>query len=1030
MKINKSFLFLMIILLVLVNIVFSYEGLAVKVTTGYINGSAGKVNEVIDSMENVPTNNSYYDPNSWSKGEQPTGIKEQAFEYDENIGEKVYIDEYTERWYVTEDITMEEMAAMAAGNNQGSTAAKWLETLRYYESQGLPIPSTYLEEIGVEYFDIKVHWDEKLGEYVRTVTSEAENAGKLILTELEYYDANGELKKAELPLLNTLVTYGKGKVLSHEEMKELLAKLEAELGGSSGGSSGVPQFWEDRQAAKLQARVYSEKYDVFIAIPTSEYVYGSLTASDMSWYYKIVKATDSHTETVNNVPLSWNWKENGCWRCNSYEYDCFGDDCDMHCVDDEWYDCYTKHGTEPSITGTYTTHYFKVEKAEMNLLKTATLNIDSIGKIVELTGNNLAGSINRDGGIVFERSRFNDRITGACRDDSRECAVENARATLVANIKRASKVKNDTLVIKTNVLGGETEYGKEFGATPYVSPSYLNRPSQEDISKTDSKLIPETLLNNIYYSYAQGSYVKKDGFDGRDDYTLSASADFVRVHTPVVNNATITTSEFVNQKINKDANNTYLMLDEEFTIEIPNNGTHASYKGYGTRGYNSYQAVPGKVTNWGKIKDVKLPFDAYLHVGNDRVLLKAGVWLSESGISGVSASSTSYTFTVPVWTKEGNHTIETRVVAENAQNYNLTQESANINPAYYVATKNIAVEVIGKIYDLRVSASNDPAWTNIYSQKTKQTYITADEFPFGQVGQNRVTAYKFAPKLGYTFVFDFKTKGTKSNNIDVSIEPEGFYFVSKDGGEAKKVDLYYHTNTNKYVKIDDTNTAKDNVELKVNLSNSFMKVVAQELVDSVRIMKSKYNYTHDVVVGTGFSKMNLPENLRLCYNNFAEYIGTGLYKKAEAQIATDASGSLLATNEGLTGRDTVIRAVGHWYAGYRLPASTRALDPNKATISQATANPDLFEDNGYILVKFDIVTNYNQYPYLKYMGPESLNEDGTESGNLNPEKDWTKDGTQEVTLPNGKPATVPVGTIGIYETDLRSSNDVETSGTH
>ena len=90
----------------------------------------------------------------------------------------------------------------------------------------------------------------------------------------------------------------------------------------------------------------------------------------------------------------------------------------------------------------------------------------------------------------------------------------------------------------------------------------------------------------------------------------------VFVHTPVVNNANITYVEpFINQKISK-SDVEYLQLDKSFTVTIPNDGTHKNVKGYGTRLYNSWQAVPKTITNWGKIKDVKISFDVYLHEGN------------------------------------------------------------------------------------------------------------------------------------------------------------------------------------------------------------------------------------------------------------------------------------------------------------------------------------------------------------------------------------------------------------------------------
>ena len=108
--------------------------------------------------------------------------------------------------------------------------------------------------------------------------------------------------------------------------------------------------------------------------------------------------------------------------------------------------------------------------------------------------------------------------------------------------------------------------------------------------------------------------------------------------------------------------------------------------------------------------------------------------------------------------------------------------------------------------------------------------------------QNSNTAYKYAPKLGYTFVFDFKTKGTKSNNIDVSVQTEGFYFVSRDGKTTQPVNLYYDTTAKKNIKID---LLDNNMNLSVKLSEAYLKVAAQEFVDSSRIYKNKYNYLHN-----------------------------------------------------------------------------------------------------------------------------------------------------------------------------------------
>lgn len=530
------------------------------------------------------------------------------------------------------------------------------------------------------------------------------------------------------------------------------------------------------------------------------------------------------------------------------------------------------------------------------------------------------------------------------------------------------------------------------------------------------KMIPSTYPNGTYIS--RGSVLYTGG------YSFGITPNNVIVHTPVVNNSKISsTSKFINQKINIDETKTYLMLDEQFTIKLPDEGVHNNIKGYGNRTYNSWQGVTAYKTTWGKIKDVKLPFDTYLHYTKNgqtyKYFIKANTWLSDSAAENVtSLSNNSYTFTIPVWVEEKTYDIETRVIAENADksSYELKEDNKNGTITNYVAYNKIPVEIIGKIYDLRVSASNDPAWSNIYSQKNKTTYIKADEFPFGAQGQNRNIAYKYAPKLGYTFVFDFKTKGIKSNNIDVSVQPEGFYFVSKDGTTTNEVDLYYNTTTKKNIQI---TTADNNVNLTVKLREAFMKVAAQEFIDSTRIYNNKYNYALGVNIGT-FAKMNLPHNLRLCYNNFAEYINI-LYGKGSTE-------KTISSNAG--SRDTVIGSVGHWYAGYRLPASTRAVIKD-TNINDAIKN-NLFLKDGYIVVKFNIKTKYQNltgnYDYLRYMGPEAMNEAGDNTGELI--VDWTKGGTQTITLPNGNKATVPVGSVAIFDADLRSSNDAEVGGTH
>ena len=190
-------------------------------------------------------------------------------------------------------------------------------------------------------------------------------------------------------------------------------------------------------------------------------------------------------------------------------------------------------------------------------------------------------------------------------------------------------------------------------------------------------MIPYYYMNGTYRGSAVATY--EGGFE------FMAQCNNVIVHTPVVTNKVkIEVSPFINQKKNIQNNITYLQLDEGFSIIIPDDGTHNDYPGYGTRTYNSYQAVTKKNTNWGAVKDVKLPFDVYIYGKDGRTYyLPKNNWISEySGTKDVidykssSGGKVTYKFLVPVWAKEDvydgnkNPAIKVRVIAENAERNN------------------------------------------------------------------------------------------------------------------------------------------------------------------------------------------------------------------------------------------------------------------------------------------------------------------------------------------------------------------------
>lgn len=800
--------------------------------------------------------------------------------------------------------------------------------------------------------------------------------------------------------------------------------------------------WSASAEASVSASVSAVgNYNISQGIPTSEEIQGSITASDMSWGYTIVAKNDSVSYQINGITVYWDPYQ---VREYIYETNASGES-----VKTDRYKLVTKyrHSDTVNVIGTYTTHYFHVQYAEMNVRTGGSVSNEAVGSLGGVGPSGLSGTLNRGGGIVFEESRMSKGAFSAY-GETKAGAIANAQGTIRDRIKYASYVTNDTLSIAGAGLSGQTEFNKEFKDTPYISPSSLTTPGGGSASGGTKKMIPSYTENGEYGSSASATYQQVGGFDGRATYNKSASAPSVFVHTPVTAQMTINnigTTPFINQKVVQDANVKYLMLDEEVHVNIPINGTHLHYQGYGSRNYNSNQAVPGGPTNWGKLKDVKFSFDVYY----GGILIPAGLWLSDMGLA---TSQLQYKFVIPVWAQEGPGTITVRVVAENANTYingstysaGLVAAGANFDSSQYVAEAIIPVEIIGKIYDLRISGTNDPGWENIKGKDG--AYVTAKEFPFGQAGQNKMTQYKFAPKLGYVVEFDFKTKGIKTDNVDVSIQPEGFYFVGKNGGSAQEVDLYFQTTNRQYVKIALNN---NNSDIIVNLSNKFMKVMVSEMIDSKLIMGTlmglPYTYNENVRIGK-LPKLQIPEKLRLCYNNFVEAVQ--LYGKPEGGIVVDAANGLdysVGKYDKVTDGTNVVKAsVGHWYAGYRLPSSTIAV-PKGTTVNELNRNPNLAKKNGYILVKFDIIGKNGTEDYLRYTGPEAINEatkDNTGEYDKDPNnepKQWqdpdgtTPDGTnptQPVTLPNGKPADIPDGTVLIFETDLRANNDYEVIGTH
>lgn len=534
----------------------------------------------------------------------------------------------------------------------------------------------------------------------------------------------------------------------------------------------------------------------------------------------------------------------------------------------------------------------------------------------------------------------------------------------------------------------------------------------------------------------------------------------VFVHTPVVNDTTIADNSkgiennhlIIAKGSSKEDKKNILVLGQEFTIKIPNNGTHLNEPGYKTKAYN-YRGLPSpgdnQVNNIYKsfAQDRQIRFTFGVIYGNTYYKLQSDGWTE--WISLGVAENELFKFTAPEWEEErwvdsNHHTIETRVIAENCTDEKLakTQNSANKDRENYVAVNSINVRLIGELRDLEIRATNDPGFSGYKTEGTAG-------LPLGQLGQgNGGAAYKYGIKLGYSVYFDITSTGWTGDTTEkINLTPK-YYYVSKEGGNAKPVDLYYKLVGNpNYVKMEGATGARPlstimstdairgprcksvfaswlNGELGKG-SGFFNANAGQEMSNTSRLisalkaeatsnylkLKNKPTINYGVAINTGNTDLiTLPYSVRLAYTN-----------AVNAMISQKYAGisGLNVVSENIKNY-----CIGHWYGAFKLPATTVAVPKNDPAPKPDKSNT---LKDGYIIVTFEEVhsVKVNEPNEIKYLevGPERYAQEGADT---------------EFTLPNGKPGNIPsnpvtgVGYIpvAIYETNIAMNQDAEVGGTH
>ncbi|GKS12946.1 hypothetical protein YDYSY3_39460 [Paenibacillus chitinolyticus] len=556
-------------------------------------------------------------------------------------------------------------------------------------------------------------------------------------------------------------------------------------------------------------------------------------------------------------------------------------------------------------------------------------------------------------------------------------------------------------------------------------PGKIPLPSEigADVLYKNALTISNSLVNKInqpttgklFYQVIQGNI--KGGAD--KDFDIGG-INTVSIHTPVVDYSYVSDDAEHNQKTVPNYKRSAFILDRPFTVTIPTKGQHQSFKNYGNRDYRK----------WTRDRQVRFEFGVMTKANDNASYIAPGTWISYP--DGVDTLN----FYMPVWVDEGDYKVYTRAIAENAPSGFTTETEANMNWQNHVATKTIDVEVIGRLYDFRVTDIADYNWETVFRKGAGSSIPSGVNYPVGDKGiDGDPNGFKFpyelpirrgshpnpefknvAVKTGYHFKFDLKSKGNMFGSYDsVRVKPS-FTFVDMDGNR-QPVDLYYHSDSQKFIKIGSAaDVQKRYVTLDSRLRN-VPKLTIQQTAETL----------HDLFAassGWNMSKAQYTKNY-LAAAQKQTYIGGYDVEVITAPLRTFIGGFDVPTGVSAPRKAAAIQ---QWYGEYSLPAAPYVVQKgfNLAEYGRTHQLDDkssVFMKKGYIIVNFDIETIRNgdlAKPHLQYINT------GIKQANQ-----WKREGfNYQLTDPYGLKVNLYDGDVVFYNGDKSSNDDFGQSGTH
>ncbi|WP_341281326.1 DUF5704 domain-containing protein [Paenibacillus sp. FSL H8-0537] len=537
------------------------------------------------------------------------------------------------------------------------------------------------------------------------------------------------------------------------------------------------------------------------------------------------------------------------------------------------------------------------------------------------------------------------------------------------------KVWNDRLDFDGSVIMDDVQQDDE---TPEPIDIVEAEEIGEDVLYESGLIIPGTRANSRdELSDGILSYESLLSINGEGDVQTFPieGLNTVTVHTPVVNDSEAPDeNRGFDQSVIPNMARTVLVLGREFSVDFDETAPHLNQLGYGNRDYARYT----------RNKRIVFPFDVY----HGSTFYPAQTWID------YPVGAAKQTYRIPVWVPEGNYDAVTQAWAINTPDGSSAyQTDLNGDLANYGASRTLLFTVQGRISDFTITDIGDLRYETVFrtgkGSKQHSGYVyesggrTKDREETNLASQpSRLLPIRpgshpreaaTVPHNGYPISFYFETIGSYSGkDAGIQIQPS-FWFVSKQGGSAQEVDLYYDVSgpRNKLIKV---GSARDQ-EL---YSRTYQLADLLRGVTTTSLSQTA-SYEYDYLLSPANRFGASWEKFWKHYITRKTVISAG-YSLEELSYASRTlvgpSGSQVPASVNTV---QALRSVQRWYgeyslpiAPYVLPKGTNILDVAKQNGGALNGSEVAFLKNGYLMVHFDL-SAYQQErkanPEIRYDAP-------------------------------------------------------------